>query len=103
MFSAAPVPGALTGVITESPDQLSVNVTVTLTGGSPQADSLVWTLPDGTRLSPGQTVSEYRALRPEVGRISSLEKKQHSQNCRLLVFLEVLLSYQILICCKVSY
>ena len=92
MFSAAPLPGTLTGFITESPDQLSVNVTVTLTDGSPPADSLVWTLSDGTRLSPGQTVAEYRALRPEVGRISS-PKKKNSQNCRLLVFLEVLLSY----------
>ena len=103
MFSAAPVPGTLTGVITESPDQLSVNVTVTLADGSPPADSLVWTLSDGTRLSPGQTVAEYRALRPEVGIISALEKKQHSHNCRLLVFLEALLYYQILICCQVRY
>ena len=92
MFSAAPVPGTLTGFITESADQLSVNVTVTLTGGSPQADSLAWTLPDGTRLSPGQTRAEYRALRPEVGIVSS-PKKKNNHNCRLFVFLEVLLSY----------
>ena len=93
MISAAPVPGTLTGLITEPSNQLSVNVTVTLTGGSPPADSLEWTLSDGTRLSPGQTVAEYRALRPEVGIISTLEKNKHSHNCRLLVFLEVLLSY----------
>ena len=64
---ALAVPGTLTGSVTESPDYTSVTLTATLTGGSPTAHTFMWTLSDGTVMSPGLNIDGYMASQAQVG------------------------------------
>ena len=57
----------MTGSVTESPDYTSVTLTATLTGGSPTADTFIWTLSDGTVISPGLNIDGYMASQAQVG------------------------------------
>ena len=54
------MPGQITGVINDG-DNVAVILVATVSGGTPEADTFTWTLPDGTELLPEQTSGSFSA------------------------------------------